>query len=110
MPGADQRSLEYTYWIDDSCTSLYGYQTVAWQNKYGSFDYWTFELIQRKSYSIKDMQWEKKLAYNYTKGDLSKTVLAVQSQQKMQLSTGHLSDVEAQYLINLLERRQCYFN
>jgi len=102
-----QRSLEFEFLIDDSCLT-YEPIRLAWLNKWGSFDYYTFTLVSRNTYERKTTEWQSRLTPNYTIGELTRQNLNVDLKKKLTVNTDWLNDHDAKFITGLFESPLVY--
>lgn len=97
-----------TYKIKRHCRE-YDLITLAFVNKLGGIDYWTFNLVSKYQSKIKRDIIEKVLRYNYSIGDRGRKVINQEIQEEWTINTDYLTDNEALFIKELVESHEVYF-
>jgi hypothetical protein len=107
-------SKTYHFTIIPECETPYEKIRLAFLNKLGGFDYWTFDLKQRWRSNIERTQIDR--AYTENSLDIDganilqrgKDVIYSKASENWRLSTQHLSDDFALYIRELVESSDVY--
>lgn len=105
--GAGVYTEALLYLIDDRC-SKYSTVRIQFLNRFGGFDYFNFNLVSKKSISIKRGEYRKVLDYNYQLGDRGNTVLDVDGQYSYKAQSDWVTDEEAAWLEELFTTNEAY--
>jgi hypothetical protein len=89
------------YKIDNQCSN-YNKQRVAFLNRLGGFDYFSFTLDSKRTINITRTEYEKILNWDYTIGDRGKTLLAQKAEIKMTMVSNWITESDAAWLEELL--------
>jgi hypothetical protein len=93
---------EYRYYKIDNQCSNYNKQRVAFLNRLGGFDYFSFTLDSKRTINITRTEYEKILNWDYTIGDRGKTLLAQKAEIKMTMVSNWITESDAAWLEELL--------
>jgi len=97
-----------TYKIKRQCRE-YELITLAFLNKLGGIDYWTFNLVSKYQSKIKRDVIQRVLQYNYSIGDRGIQVINQDIQEEWTINTDYLSDDEALFIKELVESPEVYY-
>ena len=97
-----------TYKIKRQCRE-YELITLAFLNKLGGIDYWTFNLVNKYQSKIKRDVIQRVLQYNYSIGDRGRQVINQDIQEEWTINTDYLSDDEALFIKELVESPEVYY-
>lgn len=95
------------YKIENPCTK-YTPVRIMYMNRYGAFDYWTFDLVDRKSYNTTRTEMKKELGFTYRVGDRERTNISVGVVEQHQINTNWISESNYAYLSELHTSPEVY--
>lgn len=87
--------------IDSSCTQ-YTPVRLAFLNRLGAYDFFTFLLDSKKSVSVKREEYNKVLPWNYSYGDREATVFSTAVETSMTINSNWLAEREYGWLEQLI--------
>jgi len=90
-----------TYVIDKTC-SQYERTTVAFLNRLGGYDFFSFNMDKKKTMTIKRDEYNKILPYNYTIGMRGSTVYNTDVEETFTMNSNWISEYECVWLEELL--------
>jgi hypothetical protein len=97
------------------CKKKYQPIRLAWVNRYGTFDYFTFFLRNNKTLSVERNSFDKKLGkvqsdnkYNYNVGDRSSTVYNIKANDVIDCYSDFLTQNEAEWMEELFTSPEVY--
>ena len=97
-----------TYQLD--CTpTRYQKVRIAFLNRWGQFDYFTFLMISKRSLKIERDTFTKVLAYNYTVGQRGRTVLNSNIQESWKLQSYFMSEETSDWLESLWTTNEAFW-
>jgi hypothetical protein len=105
---SNQLSETFTYSLNRECTDKFGKTRIAWLNRKGKYDYFTFPLKRIDSMEVTRNEWQPHLNYNYQVGDRGRSVLNVVANKKFTVTSDWLTDNEATYLERLVSTRDAF--
>lgn len=96
-----------TYLIDTKCSK---YDTVRLQflNRLGTFDYFNFDMVSRKTVNVTRNTFRKVLAYNYQLGDRGESVLDIDGQYSYSVQSDWVNQAESNWLEELVTSPEVY--
>jgi hypothetical protein len=97
-----------TYKIKRQCRE-YELITLAFLNKLGGIDYWTFNLLSKYQSRINRTTIQKVLQYNYKIGDRGRQVIDQEIREEWTINTDYLNDDEALFIKELVESPEVYY-
>jgi hypothetical protein len=97
-----------TYKIKRQCRE-YELITLAFLNKLGGVDYWTFNLVSKYQSRINRKTIQKVLQYNYKLGDRGRQVIDQEIREEWTINTDYLNDNEALFIKELVESPEVYY-
>jgi hypothetical protein len=105
---SNQLSETFTYSVNRNCTSKYGKTRIAWMNRKGKMDYFTFTLKRINGITVNNNEWQPHLNFNYNIGDRGRKLLSVDGRKKFTVTSDWLTDAEAIYLEKLIASSDVY--
>jgi len=93
--------------IEKQCRE-YDLVRLAFLNKLGGIDYWTFNLVSKYRSEIKRDMIQRVLQYNYNIGDRGMEVVGQKISEEWEINTDYLSDDEALFIRELVESPEVY--
>lgn len=100
-------SASMTYSVLQQCKE-YDLVTLAFKNKLGGFDYWTFHLVNKYRSTIKREEANFNLLYNYSIGDRGRSVIDQTIQEEWTVNSDLLTDGQALFIRELIESPEAY--
>ena len=97
-----------TYKIKRQCRE-YELITLAFLNKLGGIDYWTFNLLSKYQSRVNRTTIQKVLQYNYKIGDRGRQVISQNILEEWTINSDYLSDDEALFIKELIESPEVYY-
>lgn len=95
------------YEIKEWCRE-YDLVRLAFVNKLGGVDYWTFNLVSKYKSKIKREMIDRVLPYNYKVGDRGMEVVSQDITEEWEVNTDYLSDDQALFIRELVESPDVY--
>ena len=105
--GGETASFGMTYSLTTQCKE-YELKTLAFKNKLGGIDYFTFNLLSRYNSNINRTVMNKNLPYNFTAGDRGRKIIDQSVKEVWTLNTRYLTDYEALFIRELVESVDVY--
>lgn len=105
--GGSQISQMRYFEIDRTCTQ-YTTTRIAFLNRLGAYDFFTFEQDSKRSVSIKREEYNKVLPWNYSLGDREATVFSTSAEQSITLNSNWISERECAWLEELVTSPDVY--
>lgn len=93
--------------IERQCRE-YDLVRLAFLNKLGGIDYWTFNLVSKFRSSIQRETIQRVLQYNYSLGDRGLEVVGQKISEEWEVNTDYLNDDEALFIRELVESPEVY--
>jgi hypothetical protein len=100
-------SVEWTYIINTICPR-FDLVRICWINRFGYYDYFTFNLMKRDFIQTKRTEWTKKIDQNYSLGKRGRTTLSSNGQESFQVTTDWLTSYESEFLSILFTSPHVY--
>lgn len=94
--GLTSSEIKY-YEIDDSC-SEYENVRIMFLNSLGGFDFWNFELDDKKTYNITRNEYKRELDFEYNIGDREKTIMSQIVKEQHVINTNWISEDDYNFL------------
>lgn len=116
MEGATARSQMYRVDIDRKPSKFAG-RRVIWMNRYGGFDGYTFTAKDRRSVDVQRDGYNRliqskisgsPLQWGFDREKRGRTVSSVKAKEKLQLTSGWMTDSTALYLEDLFTSPEVY--
>ena len=105
--GGNTASFGMTYSLITQCKE-YELKTLAFKNKLGGIDYFTFNLVSKYNSNINRTIMNKNLPYNFTAGDRGRKVIDQTVKEVWTVNTRYLTDYEALFIRELVESVDVY--
>jgi len=86
----------------------YDLVTIAFKNKLGGIDYWTFNLVSKYRTKIKRDIIKKVLPFNYSIGMRGSQTINQEISQTWEINTDYLTDTQALFIRELVESPEVY--
>jgi hypothetical protein len=99
---------EYRWYKIDTQCSNYDKQRIAFLNRMGGWDYFSFTLDTKRTINITRTEYEKILNWNYNVGDRGKNLLAQKAEIKMTMNSNWITEKDATWLEELLTSPEVY--
>lgn len=93
--------------IDTQC-SPYSNVQLMFLNDVGSYEYWNFDLVSKRTLSVEKTQWKKQLAWDYTVGDRQQSVLSSKANNSYMVNTNWLNEYDYEFLSQLIKSPEAY--
>jgi len=100
-------SFGMTYSLLEQCKE-YELKTLAFKNKLGGIDYFTFNLLSKYNSNINRTIMNKNLPYDFTAGDRGRKVIDQTIKEIWTINTRYLTDYEALFIRELVESVDVY--
>ncbi len=97
----------FNYKICQDCRP-YDVIRLAFLNKLGGFDYWSFNLVSKYTSSINRNQINRALPYDYQIGDRGRDVIYSEAVENWTINTDFLTDDNALFIRELVESSNVY--
>ena len=81
---------------------------VAFLNDLGAFEYFTFNLVNKRSIKVNRKKFKKVLAWNYSIGDRGNTIYDADITEEISLTSDWLIDEEALLMAQLIKSPEVY--
>jgi len=85
------------YEIDDQC-SEYKNVRLMFLNSLGGFDFWNFELDDKKSYTVTRNEYKKELDFEYNIGDRERTIMSQIVKEQHVINTNWIIEDDYNFL------------
>lgn len=82
---------------------------LAFLNKLGGIDYWTFNLVSKYRSKVERETIQRVLKYDYNLGDRGMEIVGQKISEEWEVNTDYLSDDEALFVRELVESPEVYF-
>ena len=105
--GGETASFGMTYSLITQCKE-YELKTLAFKNKLGGIDYFTFNLLSRYNSNVNRTIMNKNLPYDFTAGDRGRKIIDQSVKEVWTLNTRYLTDYEALFIRELIESVDVY--
>lgn len=92
----------FYYEIKEDCRP-YEVIRLAFLNKIGGYDYWSFNLVSKYTSQIKRTQIDRALSPTYTIGDRGRDVIYSEAVENWTINTDFLTDTDALFIRELVE-------
>lgn len=96
-----------TYGINRDC-SIYDNVRMAFLNRLGAFDFWTFTQDDKQTYDIQRTEYTKELDWDYSIGDRGRTILAQRVQEMHRINTDWIDETTYAWLSELVTSPEVY--
>lgn len=93
--------------IEDKCSG-FPQTRLCWLNRFGGFDYFTFNLASSKKINIGREEYTKLLNYNYVIKDRGRTVINTNLKTEITLLSNWISEYEASWIEELFTSPEVY--
>lgn len=114
MSGVDRYTVQLPYkstvrsfCLDRSC-SVYVNTRLMFLNRQGAFDYWNFQLDNKRTNSISRTEYKQELGFTYNIGDRGRTVLAQKVTEEHNVNTNWITEEQYYYLSELVSSPEVY--
>lgn len=94
--------------IEKQCRE-YDLIRLAFLNKLGGIDYWTFNLVSKYRSKVERETIQRVLKYDYNLGDRGMEVVGQKISEEWEINTDYLSDDDALFVRELVESPEVYF-
>ncbi len=81
---------------------------IAWLNRFGGYDYFTFYLMKRDFISVKKNNWSKRVDQNYSVGKRGSSVLNTYGQSSFNLTSDWITSEEATFISVMFTSPEIY--
>ena len=82
---------------------------LAFVNKLGGVDYWTFNLVSKFTSNIMRDRIKKTLPYNYNQGNRQHKIINQKIEEQWQVNTDYLTDEQGLFIRELIESPEVYW-
>lgn len=101
------RSDPRIYGINRDC-SIYDNVRIAFLNRLGAFDFWTFTQDDKQVYDATRTEYTQQLPWNYNIGDRGRTILSQKIVETHTINTNWISESDYAFLAELVTSVEAY--